>query len=1085
MSTLQTQFKSLFADAVRNTGFQLFIQGMCSINYGNAKSVDADVQEGDESEYVQLDMEKKDLLVDCTCERFDAGELCKHIWATLLASDQDNFLRDSYGRIPMHLVTLDPFLEGEGDLTFKYVQKPKLVAAPPPPPPKPTWDVVVEKVAAAPNFYRDSSLNWPEGRKLLYVLNPDPYLKTGPLCIELMVADLKMSGEYGKFKQASMQRRQIPFLPDPADRAILQLIAGPDNSGSSGYYSQISPSNNVDPFFAKMAVPKLCETGRFVLKAAPEELPFAQPLSFDSGEPWTFTLRVSKTNENYQLDGGFRRGEEWILKSGTKKVLPAGFLCFENTLALAEWGDHTHWLKYFTENPPIEVPASEGLALIQKLLDREFVPPLEVPEELRFEDVLCQPKPHLKIHAKPSYQQNSTKLRAGLTFQYEEHSITADANKTGFFDPASKRYLRRNMEAEKAAVAQIVTLGLKRSTYVYRNEPPYELSEKKLPQIVRGLLAAGFEVEAEGRLVKRPGKFDIGITSGIDWFELHGDVDYDGHVVELPQLLKALEKGETMVRLGDGSFGVLPEEWLKQFGLLPALGEAQDGHIRFKRNQAGFLDALLLSQPQASVDETFQRAREELRRFEGITPGEQPAGFQGTLRGYQLDGLGWFEFLRQFRFGGCLADDMGVGKTAQVLAMLEARRQETPAPSLVVAPKSLIFNWKQEAARFTPQLRVLDCTGADRSHGEIPKHDLVFTTYGTLLRDIATLRDIEFDYAILDESQAVKNSSTESAKAARLINAHHRLALSGTPVENHLGELWSLFEFLNPGMLGAASVFKLAGSAGRNPGEDTRMMLGRAVRPFILRRTKEQVIKELPEKSEQTLYCELEPAQRKVYNELRDHFRARLLKLVDKNGLAKSKIQVLEALLRLRQAACHPRLIDSQAYTGPSAKLDMLLMHLEEIRESGHKALVFSQFTSMLAIVRESLDRDGVRYAYLDGQTNDRQAAVRQFQEDPECPLFLISLKAGGVGLNLTAAEYVFLLDPWWNPAVEAQAVDRAHRIGQERRVFAYRLIARDTVEEKVLELQKSKRDLADSIINAENSLIAGLGREDLELLLS
>jgi SNF2 family DNA or RNA helicase len=304
-------------------------------------------------------------------------------------------------------------------------------------------------------------------------------------------------------------------------------------------------------------------------------------------------------------------------------------------------------------------------------------------------------------------------------------------------------------------------------------------------------------------------------------------------------------------------------------------------------------------------------------------------------------------------------------------------------------------------------------------------------------------------------------------------------------VENHLGELWSIFEFLNPGMLGAASVFKLAGPGARNPGEETRHLLAHALRPFILRRTKEQVARELPPKSEQTLFCELETPQRKLYNELRAHYRNSLLGMVATQGLAKSKIQVLEALLRLRQAACHPGLIDPKRRNDASAKLDVLLERLREVVAEGHKALVFSQFTSLLSLVRERLDESSMVYEYLDGATRDRQQRVERFQTDPDCSLFLISLKAGGLGLNLTAAEYVFLLDPWWNPAVEAQAVDRAHRIGQTNQVFAYRLIARDTVEEKILQLQSSKRDLAAAIIGEDNSLIRNLQREDLELLLS
>jgi SNF2 family DNA or RNA helicase len=402
----------------------------------------------------------------------------------------------------------------------------------------------------------------------------------------------------------------------------------------------------------------------------------------------------------------------------------------------------------------------------------------------------------------------------------------------------------------------------------------------------------------------------------------------------------------------------------------------------------------------------------------------------------------------------------------------------------VVAPRSLLFNWMREAERFAPALRVAEYHGAGRDDvlARLGELDLVLTTYGTLRRDAAALSATGFDYVILDEAQAIKNASTASAKATRLLRPRHRLALSGTPIENQLGDLWSLFEFLNPGLLGSLQHGLLARARkGDAAALDT---LRRGLRPFILRRTKQQVAPELPARNEDTMLCELEPAERRLYDQLRDHYRQVVLGLVDRQGLQRSRFQILEALLRLRQAACHPGLIDPKKHAGSSAKLDALLERLDEARAEGHKALVFSQFTSFLALVRRELDARDVPYEYLDGQTRDRERRVARFQQDPACPLFLVSLKAGGLGLNLTAADYVFLLDPWWNPAVEAQAIDRAHRIGQERPVFAYRLIAAATVEERIVELQARKRQLADAIISADNSGLAGLTREDLELLL-
>jgi SNF2 family DNA or RNA helicase len=612
----------------------------------------------------------------------------------------------------------------------------------------------------------------------------------------------------------------------------------------------------------------------------------------------------------------------------------------------------------------------------------------------------------------------------------------------------------------------------------------------RLAGAVRTLVDAGWRVEAEGKLYRQAGNFALSVKSGVDWFDLDGEVDFGGVTATLPELLRALRRGETMVLLDDGSFGMLPEEWLKKYAPLAEMGAVEGDHVRFQRAQAGVLDALLASQPEVSVDDLFAKARDELRKFTGVEAAKAPRTFRGELRPYQESGLGWLAFLRKFGFGGCLADDMGLGKTIQVLAMLAGRPRRKERPSIVVVPKSLVWNWEREAERFAPKLRVLAHVGAERApsaaalRAQLADVDLLVTTYGVLRKDVTFLREIEADYVILDEAQAIKNADSESAKAARLLRGDHRLALSGTPIENHLGELWSLIEFLNPGMLGTARAFSAtAGTRRLEP--ETMTAMARALRPFILRRTKEEVAPELPRKHEETILCEMEPEQRRLYDELRAHYRERLLGKIEKDGLGKSKIQVLEALLRLRQVACHPGLVDKERAGAASGKMDVLLARLEEVQREGHKALVFSQFTSFLSLVRNRLDEAKTTYEYLDGATQDRQERVARFQTDDACQLFLLSLKAGGVGLNLTAADYVFILDPWWNPAVEAQAVDRAHRIGQSKHVFVYRLLCRDSVEEKVAALQETKRDLAASIIAADGSVMQKLDRETLELLLA
>ena len=734
----------------------------------------------------------------------------------------------------------------------------------------------------------------------------------------------------------------------------------------------------------------------------------------------------------------------------------------------------------------IRVPIEQLDDLLAELSKMPNLPRLKIPEEFGVEEAWLVPGRHVMLSRPRPPHETVGRLQAKVTFDYDGHRFDSEERVDAKLDSERRRLIRRSRPIETRSTQRLHALGFRRDWSYGDNAQQWFLTESNLEHAVMELIGEGWIVEAEGSIYRRPGDAKMEIrSSGIDWFELDGSVDFDGKRVALPKLLEALQRGEHVVRLDDGSMGILPMEWLSKYSVLAGMGEAEGDVLKFGKTQVGFLDALLATMPEASCDETFTRVRQELRAFEQIEASDVPEGFGGTLRPYQRDGLGWMEFLQRFGFGGCLADDMGLGKTVQVLALLEKRRRAKAGPALVVVPRSLVFNWKAEALRFTPEMRVLDHTGITRTCAadHFSQYDLILTTYGTLRRDAAYLKEMTFDYVILDEAQAIKNSSTEAAKATRLLRGKHRLVLSGTPIENRLADLWSLFEFLNPGMLGAVSVFRSL--VGNEQSAEGRTILARALRPFILRRTKQQVATDLPEKLEQTIFCDLDDTQRKLYDELREHYRQSLLTQVDSVGINKSKMQVLEALLRLRQAACHPGLIDKTRAGESSAKLDALTAQLEDVLAEGHKALVFSQFTSFLSLLRTRLDATKTTYEYLDGKTRDRQAKVERFQNDEDCKLFLISLKAGGVGLNLTAADYVFLLDPWWNPAVEAQAIDRTHRIGQTRRVFAYRLIARDTVEEKVLKLQQTKRDLADAIITADNSVISKLGREDLELLLS
>jgi superfamily II DNA or RNA helicase len=972
---------------------------------------------------------------------------------------------------------------------------------------------------------------WPAEREIYYVVDVPLSMAHQGLIVEIAIRERKKNGDWSKLRTQRIPLHQIGSLPNETDREILAALVGGHDAGDwswsyNGHRDTAPGRFGLRDPLQSILLPRICQTGRCRLRSQEDTEP--APLDWDNGPAWEFWVEVERQDSSgqYQLSGVLRREEARMPLAEPALLLAGGLVFARDRAARLNDAQAFEWIAQLRRLGSLQVPVEHQRKLIEALMRVPRLPRMQWPPEFQVEEVPSAPKPYLKIRKSKRYESHSDGLRAELFFDYDGIIIQPKQTGRGMLHPATGRFLLRDLTAEQAANRRLPETGFRVSyTYSYPPQVEWIILPQNLSRAVRALVAEGWRVEAEGKLYRQAGPIRIEVRSGIDWFELHGTVEFGSTVAKLPTLLASLKRGEKMVTLDDGSFGMLPEEWLQKYGVLAGLGEAHEDHLKFSRNQAGLLDALLASQPEATCDALFERVREQLRRFEGIQPADPPSGFTGRLRGYQREGLGWLNFLQHFGFGGCLADDMGLGKTVQVLALLESRRQqrhgqdlesssaarnnrsrkgktrearhggepapdtvaERPKPSLVVVPRSLVFNWKQEAARFSPQLRVLDHTGLERPRdtAHFEDYDLVLTTYGTLRRDVLNFKDAQFDYVILDEAQAIKNASTESAKAARLLRGDHRLALSGTPVENHLGELWSLFEFLNPGMLGSASVFRLGGAGARSPDEETRTLLARALRPFILRRTKARVAKELPAKLEQTLYCELEPIQRKLYNELREHYRRSLLGRIEREGLQKSKILVLEALLRLRQAACHPGLIDPGRSGETGAKLDMLLPQLAEVLEEDHKVLVFSQFTSLLTLVRQRLQAEKLPYLYLDGRTRDRGSVVERFQNDPDSRLFLISLKAGGLGLNLTAAEYVYLLDPWWNPAVEAQAIDRTHRIGQTRQVFAYRLIARDTVEENVLALQESKRDLADAIIREDNSLIRNLGREDLELLLS
>jgi SNF2 family DNA or RNA helicase len=522
-------------------------------------------------------------------------------------------------------------------------------------------------------------------------------------------------------------------------------------------------------------------------------------------------------------------------------------------------------------------------------------------------------------------------------------------------------------------------------------------------------------------------------------------------------------------------------------------GKAPGDELRLSRYDVARIDALAgMERWQFKGVDAVASLAEKLKNTNGIEAVEPPAGFALQLRHYQLEGLAWLQFLRQQGLAGILADDMGLGKTAQTLAhlLLEKQSGRMDRPSLVVLPTSLIFNWKREAERFAPELKMLSLHGKERAEHFplIAEHDVILTTYPLLWRDEAALLEHNYHLLILDEAQTVKNVSSQAAQVVRRLNARHRLCLTGTPLENHLGELWAQFDFLLPGLLGDAKSFT---KTWRTPIEKhgnrmRRDLLAQRVRPFIMRRRKEDVATELPPKTLIVRTVELSGTQRDLYETVRIAMDQRVREEIAEKGFARSHIIILDALLKLRQVCCDPRLLKltSAKKVKEHAKLDLLMEMLPELVSEGRRILVFSQFTSMLELIEGELTKEKLTYVKLTGDTQNREEVVRQFQ-DGEVPIFLISLKAGGVGLNLTSADTVIHYDPWWNPAVENQATDRAHRLGQTKNVFVYKLVVAGSIEEKILALQEKKAELAAGILSEDSAGLTKFGEADIAALLA
>ncbi len=602
----------------------------------------------------------------------------------------------------------------------------------------------------------------------------------------------------------------------------------------------------------------------------------------------------------------------------------------------------------------------------------------------------------------------------------------------------------------------------------------------------------GFEQIKQARINPNRPVASIQFSTGIDWFTAQAEVKFGEEIVSLNELKKAITKSQNTIKLKDGTLGLITEDFLEQYGLMFKMGKVEGDTLKISKIHFATIEHLdAVKENEAIFDEIEEKKRKLIHYDFDKALHPLPDGLNAALRPYQESGFYWMNFLKETSWGGILADDMGLGKTVQTLTTLLHCYNENPkAKFLVVCPTTLMYNWEQECKKFTPAISFHSYHGTERKklHEEYNKSNLIITTYGTLRSDIELLSRTEWDYVVLDESQAIKNPLSQASKATLRLNTKNRIALSGTPIQNNTFDLYAQMNFLNPGMLGSIDFFKneFAIPIDKMQDEIAKTQLKKLIYPFLLRRTKEQVAPDLPEKTEMVLYCEMGKEQRKIYESYRHRFHSQIMGTIDEVGIEKSQMSILTGLMKLRQICDSPSLLSDVGFENHSVKLEELSRELTE-NVAQHKVLVFSQFLGMLDIIKKSLEAQKIPFVYFDGSTTtrERERAIKKFQEDEDCKVFLISLKAGGVGLNLTAADYVYIVDPWWNPAVEQQAIDRTHRIGQTKNIFAYRMICKDSIEEKILMLQERKLSLAKDLITDESGFLKKLSREDVEFLLS
>ena len=907
-----TQLQHAFSSKVRQKGAHYAEDDSVQLMTSNSRVVLAEVMGSVGHDYAVL-LKREDsrtLLSYCSCPHFAEGNFCKHLWAVILNCQSHKLPATMSGSghlqiIPEYEEFIDESDLDDDDDDFGVKPGKSSLRAKPEP-----WHKQLEELTDQPSKPNLDDIIANRQLRVFYVVEVTECHDAGVLRVNFYQQVTKKDGSWGKIKPLHVQNSMLETLP-PQDADLLGLVVGHQlDSSSYGWgYNGFSTYTRVGVSKAtrELLLPKMAATGRLGwIMGSPQSAEEAQPLSWDDGPEWLFSLHAEADNpqKQWRVTGKLHR----TLPDGTTEQLPLeapvlllkdGLVMTQDRLARLDTNCDFRWVVLLRQQGEVAVPFADRERLLTALAESPAIQHVELPAEVAPATVQGSPTGHLLIH--PEHKQTRHNawrrsppnlLYADAHFQYGQQLVPLDSTVRGVFDAPSNQFLLRDGAAEWELREHLRTqrISPRVQRYDERDLPgTLQFVPHRLPAIVDALSQQGWLVEAEGLKIRTAREFSFSVTTGVDWFDLESSIDFGQATASLPELLAAVQRGEHYVTLDDGSRGMLPLEWLERIGPLADLASVAEGdRLRFQPSQAMLLDAMLAEQQGAislKVDLQFAKLRKRLESFAGVEPAKPPRGFRGELRPYQQQGLGWLKFLQELSLGGCLADDMGLGKTVQVLALLLARRQRRrkqgePGTSLVVAPKSLVVNWQLEAERFAPTLKVLDYTGTERKEHEdsLEDYHLVVTTYGTLRRDIEKLRHKPFDYVVLDEAQAIKNSTSQSAKACRLLNARHRLTLTGTPIENRLDELWSQFEFLNPGMLGRSSVLeKLSRQATDKQADNQEQALDYPAERALPRSScdvlSNRYSSDLPEKNEQTLYCDLLPKDRKQYNDLRSYYR--------------------------------------------------------------------------------------------------------------------------------------------------------------------------------------------------------------------